>query len=210
MVDAHRFENENSPFTLLSDVVLAWLSVWSEVQMICIWSSWCHCHPIISCFIRIQNGLPFWFWLTRVVLEKRPLNGTTNLMVGNITFFMIFLLFFGPLLLTLLFFLYLLEYMLHNFHNEQYIVCFLCVFTQFFLCQMLFLPPSQHCKSTEWWGAGVVICLEHMVQLMSLPPHYLLHYSAFLVLAYSGCPRKEAVKLVLLLLFFNCSLLTLS
>jgi len=29
---------------------LAWLSVWSEVQMIgMIWSSWCHCHPIISC-----------------------------------------------------------------------------------------------------------------------------------------------------------------
>jgi len=23
------------------------------VQMICIWSSWCHCHPIISCFIKI-------------------------------------------------------------------------------------------------------------------------------------------------------------
>jgi len=22
-----------------------WLSVWSEVQIICIWSSWCHYHP---------------------------------------------------------------------------------------------------------------------------------------------------------------------
>jgi len=33
----------------LSGEVLPWLSVWSEVQMICIWSSWCHCHPIISC-----------------------------------------------------------------------------------------------------------------------------------------------------------------
>ena len=39
--------------------VLAWLSVWSEVQMICIWSSWCHCHLIISCFIKIQIGLIF-------------------------------------------------------------------------------------------------------------------------------------------------------
>jgi len=38
----------------LSDEVLAWLSVWSEMQMICIWSSWCHCRPIISCFIKIQ------------------------------------------------------------------------------------------------------------------------------------------------------------
>jgi len=27
-----------------SDEVLAWLSVWGEVQMIWIWSSWCHCH----------------------------------------------------------------------------------------------------------------------------------------------------------------------
>jgi len=26
----------------MSDDVLAWLSVWRKVQMICIWSSWCH------------------------------------------------------------------------------------------------------------------------------------------------------------------------
>jgi len=43
----------------LSDKVLAWLSVWSKVQMICIWSSWCYCHPIVSCFIKIQTGLNF-------------------------------------------------------------------------------------------------------------------------------------------------------
>ena len=24
--------------------------------MICIWSVWCHCHPIIYCFIKIQSG----------------------------------------------------------------------------------------------------------------------------------------------------------
>jgi len=60
----------------LSDEVLARLSVWSEVQMICIWSSWCHFHSINSCFIKIQNGLPFSCWFTfLVVLEKRPLNG---------------------------------------------------------------------------------------------------------------------------------------
>jgi len=40
----------------LRDEVVAWLSVWSKVQMICIW---CHCHPIVSCFIKIQIGLPF-------------------------------------------------------------------------------------------------------------------------------------------------------
>jgi len=27
--------------------------------------------PIISCFIKIQNGLPFWWWLTQVFLEKK-------------------------------------------------------------------------------------------------------------------------------------------
>jgi len=43
----------------LSHEVLAWLSVCSEVQMICIWSSWCHCHPIISCFIKMQTSLTF-------------------------------------------------------------------------------------------------------------------------------------------------------
>jgi len=30
--------------------LLAWLSVWSKVQTICIWSCWCYCHPFISCF----------------------------------------------------------------------------------------------------------------------------------------------------------------
>jgi len=43
--------------------------------MICIWSSWCHCQPIISCSSKIWTGLPFWCRLTQVVLEKRPLNG---------------------------------------------------------------------------------------------------------------------------------------
>jgi len=43
----------------LSDEVLARLSVWSEVQMSCMWSSQCQCHPIISCFIKIQIGLTF-------------------------------------------------------------------------------------------------------------------------------------------------------
>ena len=27
--------------------------------MICVWSSWCHCHTVISCFIIIQDGFTF-------------------------------------------------------------------------------------------------------------------------------------------------------
>jgi len=68
----------------LSDEALAWLSLWSEVQMICIWSSWCHCHchPIVSCSSKIQNGLPLWCWLTQVVLEKQPLNRCSVVVVN--------------------------------------------------------------------------------------------------------------------------------
>jgi len=43
----------------LSGGVLAWLSVWSEVQT-CIWPSWCHCHSLaVSCFSKIQTGFTF-------------------------------------------------------------------------------------------------------------------------------------------------------
>jgi len=56
-----------------SGQVLMWLSVGSELQIMCIWSSWCHCHPIIFCFIKIQNGLSFWCRLTQIVLEKKAI-----------------------------------------------------------------------------------------------------------------------------------------
>jgi len=29
----------------------------------------------VSCFSKIQMVLPFWYWLTRVVPDRRPLNG---------------------------------------------------------------------------------------------------------------------------------------
>jgi len=41
----------------LSDGVLMWLSVWSEVQT-CIRPSWCHYHSV-SCFSKIQTGFAF-------------------------------------------------------------------------------------------------------------------------------------------------------
>ena len=54
--------------------LLVWLSVWSEVQT-CIWPSWCHCHSLSLAPIKSRLVLPFWYRLTQVVLEKRPLNG---------------------------------------------------------------------------------------------------------------------------------------
>jgi len=42
----------------VSDEVLAWLSVWSKVQIACIWSNWCHCHPIISASAKSRMVYP--------------------------------------------------------------------------------------------------------------------------------------------------------
>ena len=67
------------------------------------------------------------------------------------------------------------------------------------------------CKKTEWWGAGLVICLErgadlHMAAIMAQLMPLLLTVSCsskiqvgftYLVPAYPGCPGKEAVKWLL-------------
>ena len=57
----------------LSGGMLAWLSVWSEVQT-CIWPSCCHCHSLSLASVKSRLVLPFWYGLTRVVLDKGPLN----------------------------------------------------------------------------------------------------------------------------------------
>ena len=57
----------------LSGGVLAWLSVWSEMQT-CIWPSWCHCHSL-SCFSKIQIGFTFLVPAYPGSPGKGPLNG---------------------------------------------------------------------------------------------------------------------------------------
>ena len=62
------------------------------------------------------------------------------------------------------------------------------------------------CKKTEWWGAGMVICLElgadlHMAQLMPLPLTVSCYSKIqigfiFLVPAHLGSPGKRAIKRV--------------
>jgi len=54
--------------------VLAWLSVWSEVQT-CIWPSRFHCHSLSLAPEKSTLVLPFWYRLTRVVPDKGPING---------------------------------------------------------------------------------------------------------------------------------------
>ena len=61
------------PVKNLSGGVLAWLSVWSEMQT-WIWPSWCHCHSLSLTSVKSTLVLPFWYRLTRVVPEKGPLN----------------------------------------------------------------------------------------------------------------------------------------
>jgi len=66
------------------------------------------------------------------------------------------------------------------------------------------------CKKTQWWGIGMVICLDrgadlHIAQLMPLPLTVSCSSKiqigfTFLVPAYPGYPGKEAVKWLLLLL----------
>ena len=58
----------------LSGGVLAWLFVWSDVQ-IWMWSSWCHCHSLFRASVKFRLVLPVWYWLTWVIPDKGPLNG---------------------------------------------------------------------------------------------------------------------------------------
>ena len=57
------------PVKKQSGRVLAWLSVWSEVQT-CIWPSWCHCHSLSLASVKSKLVLPFWYRLTWIVPEK--------------------------------------------------------------------------------------------------------------------------------------------
>jgi len=70
-----RQEGHIRPVKNLEWWVLAWLSVWSEVQTCIIMTQLMPLLLAVSCFSKIQIGLPFWYRLTRVVPEKGPLNG---------------------------------------------------------------------------------------------------------------------------------------
>ena len=69
---AERPEGHLACKKLSGGVLAAWLSVWSEVQT-CILSSRRHSLSLAS--VKSRLVLPFWYRLTRVVLDKAPLNG---------------------------------------------------------------------------------------------------------------------------------------
>jgi len=57
------------------------VTVWSLVEIVCIWSCWCHCHPQTPsspASFKCRLVLPFWYRLNQIVLEKRPLHGCSS------------------------------------------------------------------------------------------------------------------------------------
>ena len=68
----------------LSSGVLAWLSVWREVQT-CIWPSGFHCDSLSLASVKSRLVLSFWYRLTWVVPDKGPLNRCVCVCLGHIT-----------------------------------------------------------------------------------------------------------------------------
>jgi len=67
-------QEEHPACRKLSGGVLASLSVWCEVQT-CIWPSGFHCHSLSFASVKSRLVLPFWYRLSRVVVDRGPLNG---------------------------------------------------------------------------------------------------------------------------------------
>ena len=123
--------------------------------------------------------------------------------------------------------------MVHLFHDHSYPGCHLVILQLSFVLEVALVMPLLNimqqliacafsaltllvgwqeghpaCKKTpEWWGAGVVICLErgadlHMAQLMPLPLTVSCFIKiqigfTFLVLAHPGNPGQRAVERVI-------------
>ena len=49
--------------------------------------SWCHCLSLSLASVKSRLVLPLWYWLTRVVLDKGPLNGCVCVCVCDLLCF---------------------------------------------------------------------------------------------------------------------------
>jgi len=104
-------------------------------------------------------------------------------------------------------------------HNRTHTGILLLTFVLYFVyfvpsvlwyCWLVGRKSTQPIK-IEWWGAGMVICLErstyvlHMIHLKPIISCFIKVQNcfAFLVLAFTGCPGKDAIKWVLFLLFVS-------
>jgi len=134
------------PVKKLSGVVLAWLSVWSEMQT-CIWPSWCHCHSLSLAWVKSRLVLPFSYPLTRVVPEKGPLNGFVCVYVISM-------------------------HLYHCMHKHCVVIVYRAKYSLgesdvilFHICATWFLPPS--CRWKLWEMFVTVIALKYTL-LVSL------------------------------------------
>ena len=101
------------------------------------------------------------------------------------------------------------KYAVCDFSSFLKLVAFLKTYAYAFSALMLLVGRQEGhpaCKKTEWWGAGVVLCLErnadlHMAQLMPLPLTVSFFSKiqigfTFVVPAHPGSPGQRAVKRV--------------
>ena len=61
-----------------------WCGYLSSVVQACIWPSWCHCHSLSLVSVKSRLVLPFWYQLTLVVPDKRPLNGCVSITMNDL------------------------------------------------------------------------------------------------------------------------------
>ena len=166
--------------------MLAWLSVWSKAQMTCIWSGWCHCHPIISASEKSGivypsgTGLPGLSWKKA---DKRMVlfyTGQPMLASSELVDFLEATFYYMHTLLTATNAFGLWKDDRSSLHCVIYTVSMsYCTYkycttkqtSQWFLHlgTMTTKVPSvlwscclggiRPVKDMEWWGAGMVICL---------------------------------------------------
>ena len=161
----------------LSGGVLAWLSVWSELQT-CVCTSWCHCHWLSLASVKSRSGLPFWYRLTWVVPEKGCVCVCVCVGACVCAYCVVWNNFFAFSALTLL-----------VGHQEEHLVCKIEWFdVDAVVCLERGANRLFACGPAD---ASTVIPKAHR-----LLPRLNQYWFYLLVLAYAGCHGKEAVKRV--------------
>jgi len=57
---------------------------WGAGMVICLQLGADHCHSLSLASVKSRLALPFWYWLTRVVMDKGLLNGCVCVCVANL------------------------------------------------------------------------------------------------------------------------------
>jgi len=119
----------------------------------CIWPSWCHCHSLSLASVKSRLVLPFWYRLTRVVLEKGPLNGCVCGCVVSVQYTCVmyrvhtFSWLFGPEYLFLFSFIAHYLFFFHSFSCLPFPTSPVSVMTE--CCYRS--TTRRTCRSLLWW-----------------------------------------------------------